>query len=401
MRKFCCFLSFIFIISLSSLYGCNSHQHSYTETIIAPSCVKSGYTLYECSCGDSFIDNYTKALGHQFRNYIYDNNATYKQDGTKTAKCERENCDATKTIIANGTKLIKRTVELVYNNGTASSIIEIENGKVFPQPKDPYKNNYIFIGWYTSANLNNKYDFSKPVSTNITLYAGYTIDATKITNKISTDIIKGVVKVYNKCYNTVLGIETSSFMGQGSGFCFHIQNDYYYILTNCHVAIGKNGYDNQKFSIEDYQGNIYQGYIYRNPYSFVDAIAAKYDLACLYFKANSTNVKMLTMATENPKQNEDIILLGTPKGQSNSITYGKISQYKTITLDNTPKRESNITFDVIRSNAYSDHGSSGGPALNANLQVIGVNYAANDERSASYSIPILKVREFLSYYVYA
>ena len=69
------------------------------------------------------------------------------------------------------------------------------------------------------------------------------------------------------------------------------------------------GYDNQKYTIEDYQGHTYQGYLYHNPYSFVDAIAAKYDLACLWFKPSSTNVKKLPLATENPKQNDDIVLL--------------------------------------------------------------------------------------------
>ena len=401
MKKFCCFIALIFILSLSSIYGCNFHQHSYTETIIAPSCEKSGYSLFECSCGDNFTDNYTKVLGHQFINYIYDNNATYEQDGTKTAKCERETCNATKTVIANGTKLIKRTVELVYNNGTASRIIEIENGKVFPQPIDPYKNNYIFTGWYTSANLYRKYDFSKPVSTNITLYAGYTLDAAKITNTISTDIIKGVVKITNKCYNTFLGFETSWANNQGSGFCFHIQDGCYYVLTNCHVAKKISGYDNQKYTIEDYQGHTYQGYLYHNPYNFLDAIAAKYDLACLWFKPSTTNVKKLSLATENPKQNDDIVLLGAPKGQENAITYGVVQSYKTVTLSDTSKSRSNVTFDVVVSSAFSDKGSSGGPALNSDLQVVGVCYAGNSTNTLSYSIPILKVREFLTNYVYA
>ena len=43
------------------------------------------------------------ALNHDFKTYIYDNNATCEADGTETAKCER--CDATDTRTAKGTKL--------------------------------------------------------------------------------------------------------------------------------------------------------------------------------------------------------------------------------------------------------------------------------------------------------
>ena len=44
------------------------------------------------------------ALGHSFTNYISDGNATYEQDGTKTAKCDR--CDATDTIPDPGSRLL-------------------------------------------------------------------------------------------------------------------------------------------------------------------------------------------------------------------------------------------------------------------------------------------------------
>lgn len=41
-----------------------NHQHSYSEEIIAPTCVKSGYTIYTCSCGDTYNANEVPPLGH-------------------------------------------------------------------------------------------------------------------------------------------------------------------------------------------------------------------------------------------------------------------------------------------------------------------------------------------------
>ena len=82
----------------------DSHTHSYTtEVTTNPTCIDKGFTTYTCSCGDNYKDNFVKELGHEFINYLSDNNATTKKDGTKTAKCER--CDATNTIVDESTKL--------------------------------------------------------------------------------------------------------------------------------------------------------------------------------------------------------------------------------------------------------------------------------------------------------
>ncbi len=76
------------------------HTHSYTETVVEPTCTTKGYTLHKCSCGDEYKDNETPALDHSFTNYVSDGNATCTKDGTKTAKCDR--CDETKTIADEG-----------------------------------------------------------------------------------------------------------------------------------------------------------------------------------------------------------------------------------------------------------------------------------------------------------
>lgn len=40
------------------------HTHTYVESITAPTCTDQGFSTYTCSCGDSYIENYVKALGH-------------------------------------------------------------------------------------------------------------------------------------------------------------------------------------------------------------------------------------------------------------------------------------------------------------------------------------------------
>ena len=364
------------------------------------SCEENGTETSFCS-RDGCNEKHTRIkenslLNHKFLYYFSDGNATYEEDGTKTATCENPNCNKIDTVIDEGSKLVLyHTIKIVYNNTSYSDkTINVKDGETLSTPSDPWKRNYLFTGWYTTSGLYNKYDFSQPVTKDFSIYAGYEIDAVKLTNEISTNHMKGIVKVYNKSYNTFLGIETSSATSQGSGFCFNISNGYYYILTNCHVAQLKEDYEKQKYIIEDYQGNTYTGYLYSN------AISSKYDLACLYFKPSSSNVIALDLEYNNAKIDDDVISLGAPEGQSNTITFGKVYNYYSITLSNTPTYLSNVKFDVMVSNAYAYYGSSGGPMLNSDLNIVGVNYAISKNLGITYSIPLEKIKEFLRKYVY-
>ena len=40
------------------------HEHEYVPTVTAPTCTEQGYTTWNCSCGDSYVDSYVSELGH-------------------------------------------------------------------------------------------------------------------------------------------------------------------------------------------------------------------------------------------------------------------------------------------------------------------------------------------------
>ena len=46
-----------------------AHSHEYVETVTAPTCTTEGCTTYTCSCGETKVDNYTAALGHNYVNH--------------------------------------------------------------------------------------------------------------------------------------------------------------------------------------------------------------------------------------------------------------------------------------------------------------------------------------------
>ena len=73
------------------------HTHNYTETVTSPTCTEQGFTTHTCSCGDSYVDTYVDALGHNFVDYVSNNDATCVENGTETATCSREKCNESDT----------------------------------------------------------------------------------------------------------------------------------------------------------------------------------------------------------------------------------------------------------------------------------------------------------------
>lgn len=68
-----------------------------------PTCETDGNSSFSAG-GKSFSFIFPK-LGHIFKNYTYNNNATEASDGTETAHCERPGCTATDTRVCPGTRL--------------------------------------------------------------------------------------------------------------------------------------------------------------------------------------------------------------------------------------------------------------------------------------------------------
>ena len=81
--------------SYASFKCVEAHEHSYTAVVTPPTCTEKGYTTHTCSCGDSYVDTYTDALGHAWDSGKVTKPATSTETGIKTYTCTR--CSATKT----------------------------------------------------------------------------------------------------------------------------------------------------------------------------------------------------------------------------------------------------------------------------------------------------------------
>lgn len=100
----------------------DSHVHSYSASVISPTCTESGYTLHSCSCGASYTDNDTPPLGHNYSDWTMVNATSCTSSGTRKAYCTRCNQTKTETVTSLGhsyTELVSSTGNSCISAGTS------------------------------------------------------------------------------------------------------------------------------------------------------------------------------------------------------------------------------------------------------------------------------------------
>ncbi len=214
------------------------------------------------------------------------------------------------------------------------------------------------------------------------------------TVSIATKDGVGVVEaVAEKALPSVVGIVMTttrqSFFGvqalQGSGSGFIVNKDGY-IVTNSHVVDGGNA---QSVTVSFYDGTEAQGRVlWADP--SLDLAVVKVD-----------NVKNLVPAelgdSSELKIGEEAIAIGNPLGLDfqRSVTSGVISGLNR-TLGQVSKEGSpsaNTLEGLIQTDASINQGNSGGPLLNREGKVIGINSAKiSSAEGLGFSIPINTVK---------
>ena len=63
------------------------HTHSYTAEVTAPTCTKSGYTTYTCSCGDSYVTDEVNPTGHNYVGVVTEPTCAERGYTTYTCVC--------------------------------------------------------------------------------------------------------------------------------------------------------------------------------------------------------------------------------------------------------------------------------------------------------------------------
>ena len=222
----------------------------------------------------------------------------------------------------------------------------------------------------------------------------YTVDYAELTNTITTSTLRAVITIDVTCYNTSrFGMVTNYVEYTGSGVIVKEDERGYFAITNNHVIVKEAGYNYAKYSVNDYVGNSHRAqYVASDP---------NYDLGVIYFEKGSVRLNVIeNIRTGQLAEGEPVISLGQPKGQLNSITYGKVNGYPEATeLSNAEAYQSNVSFNILEHSAKIASGSSGGPVLDTNLNIVGINYAGSTVDETGFStvcaaIPGEKVAEY-------
>ena len=167
-------------------------------------------------------------------------------------------------------------------------------------------------------------------------------------------------------YESVFVVNTNKAIG--SGFAVGKNS----IITNAHVIE-----DAQSIWIETYSGEEYTAYVY----------AADFDLDIALLIVTDTEFVPLSKAdVDSAKIGEDIYTIGAPKGLSYTLTTGAISA----------KNREVDGYYYIQIDAPINTGNSGGPLLNDNGEVLGINTLKfNNSEGIGFAIPIDSAIEFL------
>lgn len=204
----------------------------------------------------------------------------------------------------------------------------------------------------------------------------------------TTTSVSAVTNVYNAAHQGVVEItvnQTSQFgeqgLAQGSGWVYDAAG---HVVTNEHVVEGGGS-----ISVRFWNGARY-------PATLVGTDPST-DLAVIKVDAPATVLHPLRIGSSSDVQvGQPVVAIGSPYGLEETVTSGIVSAlHREMTAPN------NFTIaDSIQTDAAINHGNSGGPLLDLNGRVIGVNAQIKSETGENtgvgFAIPSDTVRSIAS-----
>jgi S1-C subfamily serine protease len=190
-------------------------------------------------------------------------------------------------------------------------------------------------------------------------------------------------EIYERTHRGVVEITAGSGAGeaQGSGFVFDTDG---HVVTNQHVVAGAGA-----ISVQFSDGSRHSARLVGSDPST--------DLAVIRVNAPETLLEPLELGDSRAVQVGDaVVAMGSPFGFEGTVTSGIVSAlHRQMTAPN------NFTIlDSIQTDAAINHGNSGGPLLDAQGQVIGVNAQIESESGGNdgvgFAIPSSTVRAIVT-----
>jgi putative serine protease PepD len=165
-----------------------------------------------------------------------------------------------------------------------------------------------------------------------------------------------VSALYDRVHQGVVTIKVTTPEGQALGSGFVIDSEGH-IVTNDHVVDGASS-----ISVEFSDGSTYDAELVGTD--------ASTDIGVIKVDAPSSQLTPLELGDSSALQvGDEVVAIGSPLGLNETVTSGIVSA-----LNRTITSPNNFSInDAIQTDAAINHGNSGGPLLDLQGQVIGIN----------------------------
>ena len=347
-------ITILILLAIFVLPSCKEkHVHDYVEMVYPSNCSENGYTQRLCiNCGDELLYDFTPRGKHTGDVWV-----TVLEPSCKSAGSEERVCTTCNKIVDS------RPIEKL---GHVSGKWTVTKN---PTCKDTGVEKLFCSGCgidleTRTLDVTENHDFKTQVILPTTEKEGYTNYTCKVcdfskkddyVSKIETPNTENDAltsgEVYDKVKDSMVVIDAYDKSGNmfslGSGF--FISNDGK-IATNYHVV--ECAYS---LKVTLYSDN--------STYTVSKVLGYNKDKDVAIIQIEKQNTPYLELSTDNVKTGDTVYTLGSPKGVENIFTVGIVSN-PSVTIGG---------IDCIAITAPISPGNSGGPLLNAEGKVIGIN----------------------------
>ena len=180
-------------IAKNAEYYCVAEDEEYVVTLT------NGKTYYLSVAGDRKTGDYTLSEGGELKLIVDGNELSARISGDELALTYG---GKSYTLI----EKINRNV--TFNDDGATTTATVLNGKSVAKPADPEeKEGKKFVGWYTSAEYTEVYNFATPVRTDITVYAQH-VELTAGAKEFTVTLKDGSDEKIQTTNGVVYGLES-------------------------------------------------------------------------------------------------------------------------------------------------------------------------------------------------